>query len=158
MSELLVIKDKVGRYIKEVFEQVSLGDSGEFVIAYESVLVIVEVLENTDQEIVKLRKEFGLPIFGVNVLCPVLLDVKPSNDLFKWIATEGQSYDYGSFSFQYNEEDKNKGTVLYAYMIAADTVDAEEVKNAVISVASTSDNNDEELKKMFGGRRVSDNN
>jgi hypothetical protein len=43
-------------------------------------------------------------------------------------------------------------------MIAADTVDAEEVKNAVISVASTSDNNDEELKKMFGGRRASDNN
>jgi len=158
MSEMLVIKDKVGRYIKEVFEQVSLGDSGEFVIAHESVLVIVEVLENTDPESVKARKEFGLPIFAVNVLCPVLLDVKPSNELFKWIATEGQSYDYGSFSFQYNEEDKNKGTILFAYMIAADTIDAEEVKNAVISVASTSDNNDEELKKMFGGRRISDNN
>jgi hypothetical protein len=158
MSELLVIKDKVGIYIKEMFDQVSLGDSGDFVIPYGSVVVLVKVLENTDQEIVKRRKEFGLPIYSVNVLCPVLLDVKPSNDLFKWIATEGQIYDYGSFKFDYNEEDKNKGSILYEYIIAADTFDAKEVKNAVICVASTSNTNYENLKKMFGGTGASDNN
>jgi hypothetical protein len=156
MSNLLVIKDKVSRFIKEIFS-VSLGDSGEFIITYESVIVIAEVLEITDKESINFRKELGLPIFAVHFFSPVLFDVKPSNELFKWIAVEGQQFDYGAFRFEYNDASKKDGTVVYSYMIAADTIDAEEVKNAVISVANTSDNNDEDLKKMFGGKRFEDN-
>jgi hypothetical protein len=156
MSELLVIKDKVGRYIKEVFN-VSLGDDGEFLIQYESVLVVAEVLEITDQESVSWRKEMGLPVFAVSIFSPVLFDVRPSNELFTWIAIDGQDFDYGTFKYAFNDESKKVGTLVFNYTIAADTVDAEEVKNAVVSVAFAADNNDEKLKKMFGGRRLEDN-
>jgi hypothetical protein len=155
MSDLLVIKDKVGRFIKEVFS-VSLGDSGEFIILHESVIVVAEVLEMTDKDTLAFRKEFGLPIFAVQFFSPVLFDVKPSNELFKWIAVEGQQFDYGAFRFDYNDERKKDGTILFSYMIAADTIDAEEAKNAVISVATVADSHDEELKKMFGGQRFED--
>lgn len=155
MSELLVIKDKVGRFIKEVFS-VSLGDSGEFLISYESVIVVAEVLEQTDEEIINFKKELGLPIFAVQFFSPVLFEVKPSNELFRWIAVEGQKFDYGTFRFDYNDESQKDGTIVFSYMIAADTIDAEEVKNAVTSVATVADNHDEELKKMFGGQRFED--
>lgn len=151
MSELLVVKDKVGRYIKEVFEHVSIGDDGEFVIPYESTLVVVRLAEIQDPEVVKFKKELGLPLIVVHFFALVLMDVRPSNDLYKWIATEGQTFDFGTFKFDLSEDGKT-GTVLFDYMIAGDTADPEEVKNAIIAVATVADNMDDELKKMFGGR------
>lgn len=151
MSEILVVKDKVGRYIKEVFDQVNIGDNGEFVIPYESTLVVVRLAEIQDPEVVKFKKELGLPLIVVHFFALVLMDVRPSNDLYKWIATEGQTFDFGTFKFDLSEDGKT-GTVVFDYMIAGDTADPEEVKNAIIAVATVADNMDDELKKMFGGR------
>lgn len=156
MSDLLVIKDKVGRYLKEVFDQVTLGDDGEFLIPYDSTLVVVRVLEITDHEHAKERRELGLPTAMVDFFATVLFDVKTNSDLFRWISTVGQSFDYGGFRFDFNDESEKDGTLVFGYSIAANTLDAEEVKNAIVAVASVANGNDEDLKKLFGGRRFID--
>jgi hypothetical protein len=77
--------------------------------------------------------------------------LKPTNELFKWIATEGQSHDYGSYRFI--EDDKGEMTLIeFSYTLPGDSLDPGELKNAVLCVLISSDGQDEELQKKFGGK------
>lgn len=154
MSNLLVVRDKVQRYAKDLFETVMIGDSGEIIVPYESTRVFIEVGEFPQEEdLIKFRREFDLSETFINIYAPVLLELKPSNELFKWIATEGQSYDY--VHMRYVEIDSG-GVIEVRYALPGDSVDPGELKNALLAVAVCADNQDDELQKIFGGKKVSD--
>lgn len=154
MSNLLVVRDKVQRYAKDLFETVMIGNSGEIIVPYESTQVFIEVVEfSQEEEMVKFRKEFDLSDTALAIYAPVLLELKPSNELFKWIATEGQTFDYVHFRYV---EIESGGVLEVRYALPGDSLDPGELKNALISVAVCADDKDDELQKIFGGKKFSD--
>lgn len=156
MSNLLVVKDKVSRYARELFSIVQLDDDGDLIIPYESTKVFIRFLE---REVPKEREEFWnenqLSRTAVYVWAPTIIDVTPTNELYKWVATEGAEYFYGHCRVgKYG--DKGNVEVIFEVTLAGDTIDPGELKQALIAVATTADDLDDELKAKFGGKRVED--
>jgi hypothetical protein len=113
-------------------------------------------LDTSDQEIDEYRKDNDNSVTVVNIFALVLFEVDVSNELFKWVATEGQNYDYGAFRIFIDSDNPKKCNVQYQYRIAGDNLDPGELKGALAAVAFTSDNEDDELQKKFGGKKWSD--
>jgi len=157
MSNLLVVKDKVSRYAREVFNIVQLDDDGDLIIPYESTKVFIRVFEReVAAENEAFWNENQLSRTAVYVWAPTIFDVKPSNELYKWVATEGADFFYGHCKVSPFGESGNV-QVLFEITLAGDTIDPGELKQALLAVAMTADDLDDELKKKFGGKRVDDN-
>ena len=155
-SNYLVVKDKVQRFAKQLFNVVELNDDGSLSVPYESTHVFLEVhdVSSTDAEFAAFRKEHDLSNTIVSIWAMVLLEVKGSNDFFKWIALEGQGFDYGSF--RAIELEDGRYNLIFRNTLAGDNLDAGELKESLLCVATTADNFDEELKNKFGGNKVAD--
>jgi hypothetical protein len=157
-TQLLVVKDKVQRYAKQFFNVINIDDDGDLRIFYESTHIVLQVLEldSSDPEIVEFRKDNDISVTVVNIFALVLFEADASSELFKWIATEGQSYDFGAFRVFFDAENPKKCNVQYQYRLAGDNLDPGELKGALAAVAFTADNEDDELQKKFGGKKFSD--
>jgi uncharacterized protein (DUF3820 family) len=86
----------------------------------------------------------------------VLREVKGTPELFKWIATEGQLYNYGRFAARELADMPGKYMIIFEYSLPGDHLDPGELKGALASVGFTADNEDDTLKAMFGGKTVED--
>lgn len=157
-TQLLVVKDKVQRYAKQFFNVINIDDDGDLRIFYESTHVVLQVLEldSSNPDIVEFRKDNDISVTVVNIFALVLFEADVSSELFKWIATEGQDYDFGAFRVFIDSENPKKCNVQYQYRIAGDNLDPGELKGALAAVAFTADNEDDELQKKFGGKKFSD--
>jgi len=156
MSNLLVVKDKVQRYAKELFEQVNLGDDGEILIPFGTTCIFVQVGElPADDEKISFRKENDLSLTWIRAYAPVLLEVNPTKELYKWVATDGQTHDYGAYRV-FTDEKEKKSVLEFSYTLPGDSLDPGELKNAVLSVLASSDLEDEDLQKRFGGKLFSE--
>lgn len=155
-SNHLVVKDKVQRFAKQFFNIVSLDDDGDLSIPFESTHIHVSVYDNqsNDEEVLAFRKENDISSTIVMVWAMVLINVKPSPDLYKWVATEGQTYDYGGFRVVVN--DKGLCNLIFQYNLPGDTIDAGELKNALACVGFSANGEDENLQSKFGGTRVTE--
>jgi hypothetical protein len=153
MSDFLVARDKVNRFAKEAFNSVNLDDDGDLVIFYESTALRVITTEYPSES-KKERQELGIGTILVRVSATLLFDVKGSKDLFEYIATEGQEYDIGSMKASKTED--GTYTITMQETLIGDTLDPAELKTALISIATTADDLDEELQRRFGGTRVGD--
>lgn len=156
MSKLLVTKDKVTRFAKELFNVVMIDDDGDLAIPYESTQVWIRVFE---REVSAENEEFWndnqISRTVVNVWAIIILDVKPNNELYKWVATDGQDFTYGHCKvLDYGDEGNVQ--VIYEITLAGDTIDPGELKQALLAVAMTTDDLDDELKGKFGGKRFED--
>ena len=98
-NNYLVVKDKVQRFAKQLFNIVELNDDGSLSIPYESTHVFIEVYDTTsnDADFAAFKKANDLTNSVISVWAMVTMDVKPSNDLYKWVATEGQDFNFSSF-------------------------------------------------------------
>ncbi len=155
-SNYLVVKDKVQRFAKQLFNVVEINDDGSLSVPYESTHVFLEVhdVSSTDPEFAAFKKEHDLSNTIVSIWAMVLIEVKGSNDFFKWIAIDGQGFDYGSFRAVALED--GRYNLIFKNALPGDNLDAGELKESLLCVASTADNLDEELKAKFGGSTVSD--
>jgi hypothetical protein len=156
VSNLLVVKDKVSRFARELFNIVQLDDDGDLVIPYESTKIFIRVFE---REVAKENEAFWnenqLSRTAVYVWAPTIFDVKPSNELYKWVATEGADFFYGHCKVN-SFGDKGNVQVLFEICLPGDTIDPGELKQALLSVATVADDLDDELKAKFGGKRYED--
>lgn len=155
LSKVLVTRDKVQRFTKELFNVVNLLDDGGLLIPYESTRVFVTVLER-ELEDKDFQEKNQLSFTVVNVWCPVLRELKLSNSLCEWVATEGQEYTFGHFKLL--KDDDGTWTLIFEVTLSGDTLDPGELKDALLSVAITSDEEDDVLKAKFGGLRGEDEN
>jgi hypothetical protein len=156
MSNYLVVKDKVQRYANEVFNQVLLDDDGDIVIPYESTRVFISVSQKeVDKDVLEFWNEHQLSHNFVEVWAPVIVDVKPSAELFEWVARDGQEYNYGGIRV-INDGDSKNVQLIFRVSLPGDSLDPGELKDALFAVALTADELDEELKKRFGGKRIED--
>lgn len=153
MSDFLVVRDKVNRFAKEVFNSVNLDDDGDLVIFYKSTALQV-VTFDSGAESEKERRELGIGTIFVRVSATLLFEVKGSKDLFEFIATEGQEYDIGSMKASKGED--GTYTITMQETMVGDTLDPVELKTALLSIAMTADELDDELQRRFGGTRVGD--
>lgn len=156
MSNYLVVKDKVQRFAKELFDHVLIDNDGDLVIPYESTRVFVTVTDKAiEGELLDFYNEHQLSHIAVEVWAPVIIEAKPSNDLFEWVACEGQDYVYGGFRVT-RIKDSKLVEVHFRVALPGDTLDPGELKDALVSVAFTADEMDDILIKKFGGKRVED--
>ena len=157
-SDLLVVKDKVQRYAKQFFNVVQIDDEGDLRIPYESTHVVISVVELnlSEPSIAAFHKENDISKTIVNLFAFVLWGVKATPELFKWVATEGQEFDYGAFRVILDPEDSKNCNVQFQYRLPGDTLDPGELKNALASVAFVADGQDDLLQAKFGGKKTSD--
>ena len=157
-TQVLIVKDKVQRYAKQLFNVISIDDDGDLRINYESTHIIISVIEkdSSTPEQVEFRRENDISQTIVNVYALVVMGADVTNELYKWIATEGQGYNYGSFGINIDPENQKKCVIKFTYNIEGDTLDPGELKNALLMCATIADDEDENLQKMFGGKIWSD--
>jgi hypothetical protein len=157
MSNLLVVKDKVSRFAREVFNIVRIDDDGDLIIPYESTQIFIRVIEReVAPESESFWSENQLSRTSVYVWAPTIFDVKPSNELYKWVATDGADFFYGHCKVSPFGDNGNV-QVIFEITIPGDTIDPGELKQALLAVATTADDLDDELKARFGGKRIEDN-
>jgi len=139
MANLDAIRSRVQRMLTDSFDRVEIDRDGDFVIRYESAVTYVSVEEGFgDGSVVSLR-------------CPLICDVKITDQLCRWVATEGQRFLLGGCYLNPNEN-PTTGWVFFKYSITADDLDESELKNAVGAVVVTSNRLDNELRDRFGGK------
>lgn len=155
---LLLVKDKVQRFAKQFFNVVQLDDDGDLSIPYESTNIFISCseLDQSSPELNEFRRENEISATVVNIWALVLREVKGTPELFKWIATEGQTYDYGRFKIAEIQDSPGKFIVIFEHNLAGDTLDAGELKGALAAVGFVADGEDDNLKARFGGKTVED--
>lgn len=124
-----------------------LLDGDRFNIRFEDVSTAVQVRVmpgGNDQD--------GEPRTYVLVSSLILQGVRPSPELFEWVARNGGSRWFGHVEVH---DDSEPGTVylLMSHTLLGDYIDEKELANALWSVLGAADAWDDELQSKFGGRR-----
>ena len=155
---LLLVRDKVQRFSKQFFNVVQLDDDGDLSIPYESTHLYISCseLDQSSPELNEFRRENEISTTLVNIWALVLREVKGTPELFKWIATEGQTFYYGRFAARELPDAPGKYVLIFEYNLAGDNLDPGELKGALASIGFTADNEDDALKARFGGKTVED--
>jgi len=157
MEEIEVVRAKVERYAKEIFQNISIAPDGDLQFRFESTKIEIRVRhlktwQNEEDRAYHIRH--GLPTVRVDIWAFVLIDVPRSPGLFKWVATEGQNWNFGGAKVKLNDD--GLAHLIFSYAISGSTLDPGELKNAALMVARTANNLDEDLQKRFGGKRFVD--
>jgi hypothetical protein len=98
----------------------------------------------------------GDPQTLVRLSSPVLWEVEPTPDVYKWIAREGGNYFFGHITAHDDSDAPGKLFLLMSHTLLGDYLDEEELSSAMWGVLTTADKLDDELKQKFGGKRLSD--
>ena len=96
----------------------------------------------------------GEPQSLVLITAPLLSGVKPTPELFEWVAREGGSKWFGHVEV-YNDK-KTPGTVnlRMSHTLLGDYLDEMELREALGAVLHVADEWDDELQGRFGGERL----
>jgi len=156
VSDFLVVKDKVQRYARELYNDVRIDSDGDLNIPFEETNVIIRVwereFESSDQE--KFFEENQLAKVLVNIWAYVLVDLAGTPELFKWVATEGQDFILGHYLLVAADDNESSFRLIFADQIPGDALDPGELKEALLSVTTTAGDGIETLKSRFGGKTI----
>jgi hypothetical protein len=141
-TQLLILKDKVQRYLADLIGGVELTADGRFTFQHGSARVFVTCTEWHGETL-------------VTVTAPVLIECAASPELFEHIALAGDDYVFGHLFAQ--RADDGTVAVLLTHRLLGDFLDPDELKHAVGGVVTSGDQVDDELKTRFGGKRFHDN-
>jgi hypothetical protein len=136
--EILVLKDKVQRYLSELVGTVEIDRDGDFTLRHGSSRVFVRCAE------LKGDRTY------VAITVPLLFGCQASPELFRHVATHADDWVFGHLSAH---EGDDGVAVFFTHRLLGDYLDPEELKSAVGGVAATADDLDNELQGQFGGRR-----
>jgi hypothetical protein len=135
-ADVPAVKDKVQRYLVELFGGVQVDRDGDFTVRHGSTQVFVSV------------RPFHEANTAVKVFAPINFDVPASAELFHYVATRG-SYPFGHL--RCSEQD-GKVVVTFGHTLLGEFLDPDELKVALFTVAGLGDGLDDEIKAKFGGR------
>lgn len=142
MTKIDGVRSKVQRMLTDSFGNVRVNKDNEFIISHGSAMVRVEVKEFAKEQVI------------VHILSFVLHDFRMSPDVYKWVATSGQESWFGAFAVLGGETDKP--LIIVSHTLLGDYLDQGELENAVIMLLLVADKSDDELKSLFGGKRMTD--
>ena len=89
----------------------------------------------------------------VCLTAPVLFGVKPTPELFKWIAMEGNNTVFGHLRVMEDHPERGGLFIQFRHNLLGDYLDEKELEHAIWAVLHTADAIDDELQQRFGGTR-----
>lgn len=144
MANIDVVKAKIQRILVEELELNVMLRPGGIEVKFESTAVHVIVGESGEGENARVL---------ITIFAPMLYAVPESPEVYKWIATEGGSYNFGHALWRADDEHPDKGTIVFRHVLLGDYLDSAELSIAFMLIASTAEGLDDELKAKFGGLR-----
>lgn len=141
MATVEDVQRRIQKMLQQWLGKVEIDGDGDFVFAMDSTNAFGSVLDWGDGDVV----------FSVWAL--VLVDVPITNELCRYVATEG--FVLGNLAVVEGENGGN-GRLLFRYRIVANDIDDSELQAAVRAVATVADDLDDKLQKRFGGKRLAD--
>jgi hypothetical protein len=137
---LMVLRDKVGRYLSEAFAGVELAADG-FTFRQGSARVFIGCMA------------WGERWTGVSIQVPLLFRVPFSDELCRFIAFNPPDFRFGNLWLRESPERDGTLEILYTHELLGDYLDREELLLAVGTVTAAADYLDNELQRRFGGER-----
>lgn len=98
----------------------------------------------------------GEPQTVVVVESLVLQCVRPSPELYEWVAREGSSRWFGHIEVRDDEHVPGTVYLMMSHTLLGDYLDEKELETAMWGVLFAADSWDDELKQRFGGKRAKD--
>lgn len=86
----------------------------------------------------------------VDVRAYVVMGAELTQDLLKYLLRENDAFVLGAFGIDDDDD------VFFSHSMVADDLDKAELRASVYAVAATADRYDDEIKRRWGGQRVSD--
>jgi hypothetical protein len=147
MATVEAAQQKVQRILAGAFDNVMLAKDG-FAIERGSTRISIEVREwGKDPK--------GEPSSVVRLWAPVVRALKPTPEFYRWAATEGQKFLFGSVTVVDNE-DGSECFVAFDHTLLADYLDPDELVQAIVAIVLTADDLDDMVHEKFGGLRYTD--
>ncbi|MEZ5141203.1 MAG: hypothetical protein R2726_01610 [Acidimicrobiales bacterium] len=137
-AEVERVRTKVRDYLTGVFDAVDVDEAGECALSYGSARVSVSV------------RIFDEDSTAVHVEAPLVTGATASPELFHYVATSADTYDFGHLGVR--EEGDGKATITFSHSLLGDFLDDAELRTAVVAVSFYGDQLDDELAARFGGR------
>lgn len=116
-----------------------LTRSGGYSIGFENTAVFIDILENTDETIVRIS-------------APVILDAAPTPELCKYVATEFHGYYFGAPCLIADDDNPELVHMYYKHSILGESLDPAELHRVISAVAWLADTKCKEIKDQYGGR------
>lgn len=143
------LKDKVQRWLSALeIRGVTLTDDGGYSFRNGSTHVFIDFEQRGKDD-----KAFSV----IRIIAPFLQKVPPSAELHEWIATNSNSWLFGHLGVMTSSE-TGLYIVLLEHVLLGDYLDPEEFRHALIAVAATADEIDDDLVARFGGETFHDSN
>ncbi|GAA4758929.1 T3SS (YopN, CesT) and YbjN peptide-binding chaperone 1 [Gordonia alkaliphila] len=140
MSNLDATKMKVQRILAENLNGVELTEAG-FTVRNGTTRAFITCSE----------RDNGNRTY-VRVQVPLLMQVRPSPELFEYIAFHAAEYMFGTVHLMQPADD-GTSILMFEHTLLGDYLDEEELLSVVFGLAQVGDEIDEELQAKFGGKR-----
>lgn len=139
---LLELKDKTQRWMIEMgLHGISITERGGYSFRFESTQVFVDFEQ---------RGEGDRAFTVVHVTAPFLQGARLSPELFEWVARSADSWLFGHLSMII-DDDEGRAIVALTHTLLGDHLDPPEFHRALLNVAITANEIDDELAVRFGG-------
>jgi hypothetical protein len=127
---------KVAKYLGEMFGSDNVNEWGDtaFVVPQGSAVVYVGV------------HPWSEDTSFVQCLCYVVHGAKITPELMEYLLRENATMRFGAFSLDQDND------IIFDYSVVGETLDKEEMKALLFSVAYTADKYDDEIIGKFGGK------
>ena len=144
MSNLTRTREKVQSILTSKLGQIQLGRDGDFRIEYESTMVNISITELDDWTL-------------VNVTSPIAFNSNHSSEIFEWCNFANMTLEFGTVIYSYNpDSDGKQNMTVIKHVLLGNTLDPEELMQAVIAVINAANDFDEVFVDKFGGQRYLD--
>jgi len=140
MSSIKQVQAKIQKILTKELGSVEIDEGGRFIVRNESAVTFLEVIEG-----------FGDDGVIVDIDCPLVTEVPLTNELFKYVATEGQMFAIGGLLVDI-DENNSTGWIMFSYSLIADDLDESELMHSVLGISYISNKLDNELQQRFGGK------
>lgn len=137
MTAIEATRQRVQRMLADLFGTIEIDREGDFTFRHGSARVFISVSDGFGEHTL------------VSVRAITNLRVPPSPELFRYISTDNH-YIFGALRAHEGDEGV---LITFRQTLLGDTLDPEELQAAVIAVASTADDVDDEIQSRFGGDR-----
>lgn len=149
MADLNEVTAKVQRILAKNW-RVELSASGGFYVRLESTGCRITCHQKPDDD----DDGDERPVY-IAIRAAILFEVPVTDDLFRWVATEGAGYRFGN-AHLFLDESETTAHLFFSHTLLGDYLDEDELNYAVAAVGFTADRLDDELLPLFGGRRAAD--
>lgn len=137
------VRQKIQRIIADELGSATVDKDGDVRVVHDSAVTFISTIEQQNRVIIKFWSVLAV-------------DIRPTPELFQWVATEGQGYFFARMRVSDWDEEANTVSVKWEYDLLGDYLDKAELVNAMHVVVGLSNDLDDDIVSRFGGRRWTD--